>query len=146
MFFSLFRWWRDLQQKPESGTGRTSAHCLPSRSWVFWFATSPPRYRPPSGPTQLPGHFIWQLLISTMFVYMRHTVWQKYLVVGILKYFAVSQNWDTCRERQQKIHFCISVNYARIKTFQSAFPFASVSLKYDMTEGVLVHMVHWFAA
>jgi hypothetical protein len=95
--------------KPESGTGRTSArvhhprHLRPGSQpgevrvrRLGAGSPGPPhlcrRHRSPPGQHNFQVILFWQLLISTMCVYFRHTVWQKYLVVGVLKYFAVSQN------------------------------------------------------
>ena len=73
---------------PDSGTGRTSAHCSPSsqpaawpstrrsacspsRSWIFWLATSPPPLSPPPG--QHPGHFILTIInLHNVCVYAAH--------------------------------------------------------------------------
>ncbi len=47
--------------------------CSPSRSWILWFATSPPLVSTPSGTTQIPGHFILIIInLHNVCVYATH--------------------------------------------------------------------------
>ncbi len=71
------------RQRPGPQQGEVRAHCLGARS-----PGSPHLRRRDNVQVIL----FWQLLISTMCAYLRHTFRQKYLIVDVVKILSIGQS------------------------------------------------------